>query len=609
MNGGITDPSDWPIEFKSLREIDSHLRCPICKELLRAAVVLQCSHNFCSECIRRHLDKESSCPACRVVTSTSQIRRNVALDEIANNFGDCRSLLLTTLVEVVRPKPVVKPVPAPRFVKEGSMDIDYDSPQQKRRRTSTRITNRTVHSSQDHADVAMSQVSLDDDKDENFVLSHHDSSPLRHKGKNVSRSTGPVLRSRGGRSEQTLSQSSQSSQADERYEPSVSANQEQISDTVSDPFHSSEPASAQVLASLSSSTDITNSTTTTAAISIASAPVPGPKLVACPICEKGIPEPYTNTHLDKFCLAGRTDPDYTLLYSLIIKQAASVIALYTKQGTSTRDVVPDTNSSLTKSGTPGRSVGSNSSSPASPARRSTMQWQPQSSSNGAAPKLPKFTPKSTAPEPTRIPKLTYSLLNDKQLRKKLQELGLPTNGDKTLMAKRHAEYTTIFNANCDSTRPKPVSELMKAMQVWERAYEKDLEVKESQRRILEQQQQTQRQIHAAEAERQAKKDAADAVAAAATMESPEATPSSSQSSNGRSSSMTFVPNQANNTAVNVAIASASAFAHAAKYADEYAELIAEVRSRLQADKEKALAENNTTTTTAEPAPATSMSSQ
>lgn len=90
MSEGITDPSDWPIEFKSLREIDSHLRCPICKELLRAAVVLQCSHNFCSECIRRHLDKESSCPACRVATSTSQMRRNVALDEIANNFGDCR---------------------------------------------------------------------------------------------------------------------------------------------------------------------------------------------------------------------------------------------------------------------------------------------------------------------------------------------------------------------------------------------------------------------------------------------------------------------------------------------------------------------------------------
>ncbi|KAF9548444.1 E3 ubiquitin-protein ligase rad18 [Mortierella hygrophila] len=606
MSEGITDPSDWPIEFKSLREIDSHLRCPICKELLRAAVVLQCSHNFCSECIRRHLDKESSCPACRVATSTSQMRRNVALDEIANNFGDCRSLLLNTLMEAVQPKPVVRPVPPPQFVKEESMDIDYDSPQQKRRRTSTRITNRNVSSSQDHTDIAMGQVTLDDDKDDDFVLNHRDSSPLRHKGKNVHRSTGPVLRSRGGRAEQTLSQSSQSSQADERHEPTNLTKQEPSLPTASDHFHNSAPAPAEVQASLNSSTNITSSTITTSVASIASSPVIGPNLVACPICDKGIPEPYTNTHLDKFCLAGRTDPDYTVPYSLISKQPASVIALYTKQGTSTRDVVPDTNSSLTKPGTPGRSVGSNSSTPNSPARQSTMQWQPQMSSNGTAPRQPMFTPKPAAPEPKRIPKLTYSLLNDKQLRKKLQELGLQTNGDKTLMAKRHAEFATIFNANCDSTRPKPLSELMKAMQVWERAYEKDLEVRETQRRILDQQQQAQRQIHAAkEAKRQAKEDAAAAAAREAAMDSPGATPPSSQSSNGRS---TFVPNQANSNAVNVAIASASAFAHAAKYADEYAELIAEVRNRLQADKEKALA-NTTTTITAEPAPPRSAPSQ
>ncbi|KAG0295965.1 E3 ubiquitin-protein ligase rad18 [Linnemannia gamsii] len=532
------------------------------------------------------------------------MRRNVALDEIANSFGDCRSLLLNTLMEAVRPKPIVKPVP--QFVKEESMDIDYDSPQQKRRRTSTRITNRTVSSSQDHADIAMSQVSLDDDKDGDFVLSYQDSSSSRHKGKNTTRSTRPVLRSRGGRAEQSLSQSSQSSQADERYEPNMSTKQEPTSVTTSDPSHRSAITPAQLPSSLGSNTEST-STAATPIVTSATTPATSPNLVACPICEKGIPEPYTNTHLDKFCLAGRTDPDYTLPFNLITKQPPSVIALYAKQGTSTREVVQDTNSSLTRPGTPGRSAGSNSSNSVSPARQPTMQWQPQSTSNGTAPKQPMFTPKPTAPEPKRIPKLTYSLLNDKQLRKKLQELGLLTNGDKTLMAKRHAEYTTIFNANCDSTRPKPVSELKKAMQVWEKAYEQDMGAKEAQRRILEQQQQTQRQILVAnEAKRQARTDAT--YIAAAGMDSPGSTPPSSQSSNGRSSSSTFVPNQTNNNAVNVAIASASAFAHAAKYADEYAELIAEVRSRLKADKDRALAENNSTTT--EPAPSSqSMSSQ
>ncbi|KAF9134576.1 E3 ubiquitin-protein ligase rad18 [Mortierella sp. 14UC] len=503
-------------------------------------------------------------------------------------------------MDAVRPKPIQ---PAPRLIKEESMDIDYDSPQQKRRRTSTRITNRSVSSSQDHTDIAMSQVSLDEDGDEDFVLNHQEPSSSRHKGKNIPRASGPVLRSRGGRAEQTPPQLSQSSRAEEHYEP---IRQEPTSNSmpVSPRKLAPEPTPAPHLPS--SATTITSASTTTITTA---ASATAPSLVACPICQNGIPEPYTNTHLDKFCLASRSDPDYTISYKIIMQQEPNIIALYTRQGTSKRDVIADTNSSsLTRSGTPGRTAGGTLSNPASPARQSTMQWQPQSASNGAPLRQPMFTPKPAAPEPKRIPKLTYSVLNDKQLRKKLQELGLPTNGDKTLMQKRHAEYTTIFNANCDSSRPKSVAELKKAMQAWERAYEQDLEAKETQRRILEQQQQNQRQIHAAkQAKMQAREEAAAAAAAAdaTTMDISEATPPSSQSSNGRSTSSSVLPNQANNTAVNVAIASASAFAHAAKYADEYAELIAQVRSRLKADKEKALAEKSKITATTEPASAPS----
>ncbi|KAF9910352.1 E3 ubiquitin-protein ligase rad18 [Linnemannia zychae] len=507
------------------------------------------------------------------------MRRNIALDEIANSFGDCRSLLLKTLLDAVRPKPIQ---PAPRLIKEESMDIDYDSPQQKRRRTSTRITNRNVSSSQDYNDAAMSQVSLDEDRDEDFILHQQGPSSPRHKGKNVPRASGPVLRSRGGRAEQTPLQSSHVA---EHYEP---IGQEQASKYMPDSPRklASEPTPASQLPGSATSTTSSPTTTTTVLASTNS-----PRLVACPICQNGIPEPYTNTHLDKFCLAGRPDPDYTISYKVIMQQEPNIVAVYTRQGTSKRDVMADNNSSsLTRSGTPGRAAGGTPSNPASPARQSTMQWQPQSTPNGAPPRQPIFTPKPVVPEPKRIPKLTYSVLNDKQLRKKLQELGLPTNGDKTLMQKRHAEYTTIFNANCDSSRPKSVAELKKAMQAWERAYEQDLEAKEAQRRVFEQQQQNQRLLQAKQAEKLAKEEAvaATATADAASMDTAGETPPSSQSSNGRSTSSSFVQNQANNTAVNVAIASASAFAHAARYADEYAELIAQVRSRLKADKEKAL---------------------
>ncbi|KAG0268968.1 E3 ubiquitin-protein ligase rad18 [Linnemannia exigua] len=522
------------------------------------------------------------------------MRRNIALDEIANSFGDCRSSLLKTLLEVVRPKSIQ---PAPRLIKAESMDIDYDSPQQKRRRTSTRITNRNVTCTQEHTDIVMSQISLDDDKDEDFV----ESSSPGHKGKNVPRATGRVLRSRGGHAEQTPSQSSQSSQPDEYYE---SMKREPMLNSVSDSPRKLAPEPTPAPQSPSSTTTIASATTTTTATSVSSTV---PSLVACPICQNGIPEPYTNTHLDKFCLASRPDPDYTISYKVIIQQDPNIIALYTRRGTSTRDVIAETNGSLTRPGTPGRAAGATLSNPASPARQSIMQWQPQSTSNGVTPRQPMFTPKP-AVEPKRIPKLTYSVLNDKQLRKKLQELGLPTNGDKTLMQKRHAEYTTIFNANCDSSRPKSTAELKKAMQAWERAYEQDLEAKETQRRILEQQQQNQRQI---QADKQARKEAKEAAAAAdaTSIDTSGATPPSSQASNGRSMSSSFLPNQANNTAMNVAIASASAFAHASKYADEYAELIEQVRSRLKADKEKALAEKNNIPSATETAPGPSTSSQ
>ncbi|KAF9153382.1 E3 ubiquitin-protein ligase rad18 [Actinomortierella ambigua] len=98
----VSDPSDWPAGFSKLGELDSHLRCPICREFLRGAVMLNCHHTFCSACLRRHLDRESACPACCESANTAQIRRNVALEEVANCFVDCRELLLKTAKDSVR---------------------------------------------------------------------------------------------------------------------------------------------------------------------------------------------------------------------------------------------------------------------------------------------------------------------------------------------------------------------------------------------------------------------------------------------------------------------------------------------------------------------------
>lgn len=68
----------------------------------------------------------------------------------------------------------------------------------------------------------------------------------------------------------------------------------------------------------------------------------------------------------------------------------------------------------------------------------------------------------------RLPPLNYSMLNDQQLRKKLSVLGISTTGNRQLLERRHKEWVTIWNANCDSLRPKKRSELQQDLGVWER---------------------------------------------------------------------------------------------------------------------------------------------
>jgi E3 ubiquitin-protein ligase RAD18 len=60
------------------------------------------------------------------------------------------------------------------------------------------------------------------------------------------------------------------------------------------------------------------------------------------------------------------------------------------------------------------------------------------------------------------------MLKDTALRKKMAELGLSTSGSRQMLERRHQEWITIWNANCDSVRPKRRSELMHDLEVWER---------------------------------------------------------------------------------------------------------------------------------------------
>ncbi|KAM0445854.1 hypothetical protein ACHAPV_006705 [Trichoderma viride] len=68
----------------------------------------------------------------------------------------------------------------------------------------------------------------------------------------------------------------------------------------------------------------------------------------------------------------------------------------------------------------------------------------------------------------RLPPLNYSMLKEQALRKKMLELGLNNQGPRPLLEKRHKEWLTLWNANCDAATPKKRSELLHDLDIWER---------------------------------------------------------------------------------------------------------------------------------------------
>ncbi|KAF9972439.1 E3 ubiquitin-protein ligase rad18 [Actinomortierella ambigua] len=690
----VSDPSDWPVGFVKVAELDSHLRCPICREFLRGAVMLNCHHTFCSACLRRHLDKESTCPACRVSANTAQIRRNVVLEEVTNCFVDCRELLLKTVQDSIRRAQEDQERLFMQSAKnsrrdqqddehdmdnfggdDGDDDGDYydgngvagqggkrstsssqrstSTPSNKRPRVSTRRRAAENHPTQSDAN---SQEFMDCDlpaSDDGLSQQHSPSAAAAARSSQRARRTRnsshvvddqddfeddfqpeyqdrakPPVRKRVTRQSQALDQQQQ---------------QQQDLQNSHQPTRSSARTRS---AAKSPTTDppSTSSTPTPTPVPAPAAPQPptiSPEafgIVACPVCGCGILHDSVNQHLD-LCTEGKKDPKYNVQYEQLQTMDPEAMQHYAKHGTGTppssstlsmmnlmapsppgkkgargaagsvrggggvssgRTSMTSNNTSLASSGTSllyregngygGAGTATSWSLPAGMAAPSSNAL----TTNGAVTVYPERRP--------LLPKLAYGVLTEKQLRKKLQELGLATHGDKALMQKRHAEYLTRYNANCDALRPFSDRELKRQMVEWEQAYGMDQQAREQQRRAQEA---LQRQVQEEQQLRLSQEMTAAASSSSQGSLSQEATgqsfgqgaPLTNNNSNTNTATATataagttapaFIPNHANNTNAAVAIAEAASFAHAARYADEYEELIASVRRRILQSLEKA----------------------
>ncbi|KAI0482952.1 DNA repair protein rad18 [Xylariaceae sp. FL0804] len=126
------------------------------------------------------------------------------------------------------------------------------------------------------------------------------------------------------------------------------------------------------------------------------------------------------------------------------------------------------------------------SCPGSPAPQQQQQQQkppapfPGSSSSSSSSRRPTrpttissstpFTqPHRPPPRLERLPAINYSMLKEAQLRRKAGEQGLSTNGGRAALERRHREWTTLWNANCDALRPRRKADLLHELEVWERS--------------------------------------------------------------------------------------------------------------------------------------------
>eukprot|EP00892_Ulva_mutabilis_P002130 jgi/Ulvmu1/11918/UM081_0078.1 len=69
--------------------LTDHLKCPVCKEMLREPYVTGCGHTFCHDCIHHHLEETSQkCPSCGHFVVSSQVKPVYAMDKVLTSIRE-----------------------------------------------------------------------------------------------------------------------------------------------------------------------------------------------------------------------------------------------------------------------------------------------------------------------------------------------------------------------------------------------------------------------------------------------------------------------------------------------------------------------------------------
>ncbi|XP_056380965.1 E3 ubiquitin-protein ligase RAD18 isoform X3 [Hyla sarda] len=98
MAATTTDGAPTGQTRSPLQELEDLLHCGICFDYFNIAMMIpQCSHNYCSLCIRKFLSYKTQCPTCCVAVTESELRNNRLLDDLVRTFASARKYLSQSL--------------------------------------------------------------------------------------------------------------------------------------------------------------------------------------------------------------------------------------------------------------------------------------------------------------------------------------------------------------------------------------------------------------------------------------------------------------------------------------------------------------------------------
>ncbi|CAH1782603.1 unnamed protein product [Owenia fusiformis] len=444
------DPSDWPENFQQMRDLDNLLRCPVCFEYFNTAMVIpQCSHTYCSRCIRRYINYKSQCPTCSVSVSAPELKNNRLVDEIIKKYQEVRDNLVLAAKAVPDLASPGRPIHTsgntpkhnnkkdrPMFTWLSSINLQelYD-------------TIRGAGFTMDTIGSLTKEMMVND----LGITKRNHLIKLEFFLKNLNNGRKPVKTDSG----------------------STSMVQPNEADSVPNtPLPMSTP---NTLTSSVTDTDIDITPSDTRLEDIHTGPVSGHAINN------------TSTYTNNSSIPERDNHSIgadTNIGSNSFQSSTNTSSAMSTQGINqTTDSDSVTHSQSLRSPQAIESV--------SPVAGSDAAIEtPHFSSNPNLPKVPcpicgvpvkerfinihldrclkKSTedPSDSLPSPPpmpkrkRLPKLVYTLIKDKDLKKRLQNEGLSTQGDRKAMIKRHHEYTLLYNSECDAASPRPVSAIL-----------------------------------------------------------------------------------------------------------------------------------------------------